>query len=349
MPPTPKHPPGAFDARERRSLAGYACAVAVLHLLGWGLCLGYLGHHPAMLGLGLSAYLIGMRHAFDADHIAAVDDTVRLLLHKGRAPLGAGFFFSLGHSTVVFVLALLSALFAAVIRPHLPALGALGGIIGGLVSGLFLCGAGLLNLLVLLDMLQLWRRRRVPHAHCHLDALLARRGLLNRLCGRRFTSRIGHAWQMYPVGVLFGLGFDTASEIALLALTGGAAASRLPAGAVLALPLLFAAGMALMDTADGVLMTRAYGWAFLDPVRRMFYNLTTTSLSVAAALLIGGIELAQVLVRALGVHAPWADALGRLSFSTMGYLLVALFLGAWTLSYAAWRLGRFGSAAATGG
>ena len=327
-----------FTPAERRSLAGYGAAIVALHLLGWGLCLGATRAHPAMLGLGLSAYLFGLRHAFDADHIAAVDDTVRFLLQKGRGPLGVGFFFSLGHSTVVFVLALLAALLATLVEHRLPGLQAAGQLFGTLVSGLFLWLVGLLNLMVLLDMLQLWRRRHAAHDHAHLEHLLQRRGLLNRLFGPRLSRLIDRSWKMYPVGLLFGLGVDTASEVALLALAGGAAASRIPVGAVLSLPILFTAGMSLMDTADGVLMTRAYGWAFFDPVRRIFYNLTTTSLSVAVALLVGTIELAQVLIQELGLHGALADALAGLSFGTLGYLVAGLFLLAWAGSYALWRL-----------
>ena len=333
--------PGAsFTGAERRSLAGYGVAIAVLHILGWGLCLTYAGTHPALLGLGLSAYLFGLRHAFDADHIAAVDDTVRFMLQKGRRPLGVGFFFSLGHSTVVFLLAVLTAFVATMVKRSLPGLESVGNVVGTLISALFLWIIGLLNLAVMLDMLHVWRRRHSAHSHAHLDELMARRGLLNRLFGQRFTSLINHSWQMYPIGFLFGLGFDTASEIALLAMTGGAAVSRIPAGAVLALPILFTAGMSLMDTADGVMMTRAYGWAFFNPVRRIFYNLTTTSLSVAVALVIGSIELMQVLIGEFGWHGALARAVAGLSFGSLGYLIVGMFALAWTISYSVWRLKR---------
>jgi high-affinity nickel-transport protein len=331
---------GSFTAAERRSLAGYGAAIAVLHILGWGVCLAYTSAHPALLGLGLSAYLFGMRHAFDADHIAAVDDTVRLMLQKGRRPLGVGFFFSLGHSTVVFLLAVLTAFVAALVRRRLPGLEGVGNVVGAVISGLFLWTIGLLNLAVLLDMLHVWRRRHVPHGHAHVDELLARRGLLNRLFGQRLTKLINHSWQMYPIGFLFGLGFDTASEIALLALTGSAAVSRIPAGAVLALPILFTAGMSLMDTADGVLMTRAYGWAFFNPVRRIFYNLTTTSLSVAVALVIGSIEIMQVLIGEFDWHGVVARAIAGLSLDGLGYLIVSMFVLAWAISYSVWRLRR---------
>ena len=331
---------GSFTAAERRSLAGYGGAIALFHILGWGLCLAYTGTHPALLGLGLSAYLFGMRHAFDADHIAAVDDTVRLMLQKGRRPMGVGFFFSLGHSTVVFLLTVLTAFVATLARRRLPGLEGVGNVVGTMISGLFLWTIGLLNLAVLLEMLHVWRRRHTPHSHAHVEEFIARRGLLNRLFGRRLTKLLNHNWQMYPIGFLFGLGFDTASEIALLALTGGAAASRIPAYAVLALPILFTAGMSLMDTADGVLMTRAYGWAFFTPVRRIFYNLTTTSLSVAVALVIGSIEIMQVLIGEFAWHGVVARTIVGLSFDGLGYLIVAMFVLAWAISYSVWRLKR---------
>lgn len=332
-------PAGAFlSAEDRRSLRGYGAAIAVLHVLGWGLCLFHTRTHPALLGLGLAAYLLGLRHAFDADHIAAIDDTVRLMLHNKRGPLGVGFFFSLGHSTVVCVLAVVAGLLSMLVQQHLPGVRCFGNVVGTLVSGVFLWGIGLLNLAVLLDMLHLWHRWHEAHVHSRLEHLLARRGILNRLFGRRLTRLVEHSWQMYPVGLLFGLGFDTASEIALLTLAGGAAVSRAPIGAVLALPILFTAAMSLMDTADGVLMTRAYGWAFFDPVRRIFYNLATTSLSVAVALLTGTLEIAQLLVRELHLGGAMARALAGLPMGLFGYGIAALFVLAWGASFLAWRL-----------
>ena len=332
-------PMGASSAGDSHGLAGYGAAVAGLHLAGWGLCLAYSGTHPALLGLGLSAYLFGSRHAFDADHIAAVDDSVRLLLARERSSLGAGFFFALGHSSVVFVLALCSAFAAALLARHLHGLQAVGAMLGNLISGLFLWIVGLLNLATLLGMLQLWRRRHVVHSHARLDELLGRRGLLNRLLGRRMGRWVRHSWQMYPVGVLFGLGFDTASEIALLVLTGGAAAGAMPLPALISLPLLFTAAMTLLDTADGVLMSHAYGWALGDPVRRIFYNAATTLLAVTFALGIGSIELMRALAPALDLHGGAAALCRRLSLGSLGYILVGTFAVAWALSYASWRVG----------
>jgi high-affinity nickel-transport protein len=291
--------------------------------------------------MGFAAYMFGLRHAFDADHIAAVDDTVRFMLQKGKRPLGIGFFFSLGHSTIVFAMALGIVLATVVVRQQMPELHSLGGVIGASVSGTFLCVIGILNLIVLMDILQIWRHARMgKHSHAHLDELLARRGFFNRLLGGRLQKVINHSWQMYPVGVLFGLGFDTASEVGLLAMTAGASSGNLPIAAVLSLPILFAAGMSAMDTTDGVLMTKAYDWAFVNPLRKIFYNIAITSLSIAVALVIGTIELLQVFIGVLGLKGRVFDFVAGVDFGVLGYLIVGAFLAAWGLSAAIWKFGR---------
>lgn len=330
-----------FSAAEWGRLGGFYGVIALLHLAGCGLFFYYSARYPALIGLGFAAYLFGLRHAFDADHIAAVDDTVRYLLQKGQKPLGIGFFFSLGHSTVVFVLALVIVFAASTVKQGLPELQHFGGLIGASVSGLFLWLIGILNLLLLLDMLKIWRIAKTgQHSHAHLDELLSKRGLLNRLFGGRLQRLIQHSWQMYPLGLLFGLGFDTASEIGLLAMTAGAASGNLPIGAVLSLPILFAAGMSLMDTTDGVLMVKAYNWAFVNPLRKIFYNLTTTSLSIAVALVIGSIELLQVFIHLLHLQGPFYDYVGDLDFGVLGYVIVGIFLLVWGVSAALWKLNR---------
>ncbi len=314
--------------------------IGLLHLAGWGTYLHYSGTHSQLVGLGLVAYMFGLRHAFDADHIAAVDDTVRYMLQKGRKPLGIGFFFSLGHSTVVFVLAIGVAFAAAALKAALPQLQTVGALVGAGVSGTFLWIIGILNLLLLLDIVKVWKKARTgTHSHAHLEALLRKRGLLGRLFGGRLQGLVNHSWQMYPLGLLFGLGFDTASEVGLLAMTAGASAGDLPLPAVLCLPVLFAAGMTLMDTTDGVLMCKAYDWAFLNPLRKVFYNMTTTGLSVAVALVIGSIELVQVFIGILGIRSPFFDAIAGLDFGRLGYVIVGMFLFAWALSVAYWKLG----------
>jgi len=322
-------------------LAALYAFVGFLHLLGWGTYLQYAADYPALVGLGFVAYMFGLRHAFDADHIAAVDDTVRFMLQKGKQPLGVGFFFSLGHSTVVLALAVGIAFAATAVKAELPQLTSVGAIIGASVSGSFLWIIGILNLLVLLDILKIWRSaKKGTHSHAHLEALLQKRGLLNRLFGGRLQKLMNHSWQMYPLGLLFGLGFDTASEVGLLAMTAGASAGDLPVPAVLCLPVLFAAGMTIMDTTDGVLMSKAYNWAFLNPLRKIFYNITTTGLSVAVALLVGTIELLQVLIGMLGLRGEFFDLIAALDFGILGYLIVGMFLLAWGISVAFWKLGR---------
>lgn len=333
-----------FTAAEWMRLAGFYGCIALLHAVGWGLFLYYSARYPSLVGLGLAAYLFGLRHAFDADHIAAVDDTVRYLLQKNQQPLGVGFFFSLGHSSVVFALAVTLILVGAAVKQDLPTLQQYGGVIGAAVSGAFLWLIGILNLLLLLDMLKVWKQARTgAHSHVHVEQLLAQRGLINRLFGGRLQKLVNHSWQMYPLGVLFGLGFDTASEIGLLAMTAGAATGEIPIGGALSLPILFAAGMSAMDTTDGVLMTKAYNWAFVNPLRRIFYNLTTTSLSIAVALVIGSVELLQVLATALKLHGHGHgfDFIASFDFSTLGYWVVGMFLLAWIASMTIWKLGHF--------
>jgi high-affinity nickel-transport protein len=322
----------------RSACLGYGVAIAGLHALGLLALLPTARAHPALLGMGFLAYTLGLRHAFDADHIAAIDNSIRKLIRQDRSPQGVGFYFSLGHSTVVFLMVLGTVLVARWTQHALPHLGAVGMVIGTTVSGSFLILIGLLNLFIWLDIYLIFQRmRRGAHDPEELEQLLLSRGLVARIAGPLFRL-VGHSWHVYPLGFLFGLGFDTASEVALLTLSAGAAARALPLGGVLALPVLFAAGMSLMDTADGVFMTTAYRWAFATPLRKIYYNLTVTGLSVLAALLIGLIEIIQVLAQALGLTAGIWGRLQTLDFGRIGYLLIGLFILAWSLSYGAWRL-----------
>ena len=332
-----------FTRAEWRRLTSLYAVIGLLHVCGCALYLYYSARFPALVGLGLAAYLLGLRHGFDADHVSAVDDTTRYLLQQGKRPLGLGFFFSLGHSTVVFLLSACLIASAAAVRHDLPWLRSFGSVIGGGVSALFLLLIGILNLLVVLDLLKVWSRARITaHEHAHLEELLARRGLINRLFGTRLRRFVVHSWQMYPLGLLFGLGFDTASEVAVLAMTAGAAAGNLPAAAALSLPILFTAGMCAVDTTDGVLMSRAYDWAFINPLRKMLYNVTITGLSAAVALLIGGLELLQILGGPLHVQGTLLERVQRLDLSVLGYGIVALFALAWGVSLATWKWSRAG-------
>jgi high-affinity nickel-transport protein len=340
--PVPRRSAGAFfSPAEWARLSLLYGFIGILHLTGWGLYLHYVRGYPQLVGLGFVAYMFGLRHAFDADHIAAVDDTVRFMLQKDKRPLAVGFFFSLGHSTVVLALSIGIAFAATAVKTGLPQIKSMGAVIGASVSGAFLWIIGILNLLVLLDILQVWRSAKSgAHSHAHLEVMLQKRGLLNRLFGGRLQRLMNHSWQMYPLGLLFGLGFDTASEVGLLAMTAGASAGNLPLPAILCLPILFASGMTVMDTTDGVLMSKAYDWAFLNPLRKIFYNITTTGLSVAVALLVGTIELLQVLVGIFGLHGRFFEFVAGLDFGILGYLIVGMFLLAWGISVGVWKFGR---------
>ena len=299
-------------------------------MLGWALFLWYSPGNPALAGLGALAYAFGLRHAFDADHIAAIDNTTRKLLQEDERPLGVGFFFSLGHSSVVFALTTGLALGTHAVDARIPSFRHYGGFVGTSVSGAFLWLIGILNLLVLVDILRLLLDlRQGSYDEERLESRLAERGLMNRFFLGRAARRVTESWQMYPLGALFGLGFDTASEVALLALAAGVATHGVPFLAVVSLPLLFAAGMSLMDTIDGAFMSHAYGWAFSSPVRKIFYNISVTSLSVAVALVIGTIELLQVSGR-----------LGGLDLGLVGYGVVGMFALTWALSYAVWKVRR---------
>ena len=335
----------AFDPGERRRLAGFFGSVGLLHIVGWGLLLLYGASHPGFLALGGLAYTFGLRHAFDADHIAAIDNTTRKLLQTGKKPVGVGFFFSLGHSTVVFLIAVaLGLAVKSIVQGVVGANGELrdiGGAVGTLVSGTFLVVIGIVNLAVLLDIVRVYRRmRRGEYDRESLETELVAGGLMTRIFGRLFRV-IEQSWQMYPIGFLFGLGFDTASEVALLAISAGAAAQGLPFTAVISLPLIFAAGMSLMDTTDGAFMSKAYSWAFASPIRKVFYNLTVTSLSVFVALFVGVVELLQILIGALKLRGGIFDAIANFDlFGSAGFVIVAAFVLAWGAAFVIYKVRR---------
>ena len=331
----------ALTRAEWLRLSGFGAAVAFLNIAGWGLFLFYSRHSPALAGLGTLAYTFGLRHAFDADHIAAIDNTTRKFLQDGKRSLGVGFFFSLGHSTIVFALAAGLAIAAKSVSSRIPAFQDYGGYIGASVSGTFLWIIGILNLLVLLDIVRVYRElKRGRYDKERLEARLLDRGFMSRFFVGRFAAKIKASWQMYPLGVLFGLGFDTASEVGLLALAAGVATHHVPFLAVISLPLLFAAGMSLMDTADGAFMSHAYGWAFSNPIRKVYYNITVTSLSVTVALLIGTVELLQVLATRLSLDSGFWAFLDNLDFGTIGYAVVGVFVLTWAISLVVWKTRR---------
>jgi high-affinity nickel-transport protein len=329
-----------FTRDEWLRLGGFGAAVAALHLVGWGLFLWYSGHYRPLVGLGLTAYLFGLRHAFDADHIAAIDNTTRKLLAQERRPMGVGFFFSLGHSTVVLALVAALAAAARTADGAIPALHHYGGYLSAGAAGVFLWAIGILNLVVLVDIVRIFSEMRGgQYDRERLENRLLERGMMSRFFGG-FFRLIDSSWQMYPLGVLFGLGFDTATEIALLAIAGGVATHGVPLPAIVSLPVLFAAGMSLMDTLDGAFMTRAYGWAFSNPIRKVYYNITVTSLSIAVALAIGTVELLQVVSARMALSGGFWDWLNRLDFETLGYGVVALFALMWAASVSIWKLRR---------
>jgi high-affinity nickel-transport protein len=294
------------------------------------------------LAIGLTAYLLGLRHAFDADHICAIDNTTRKLMADGKRPLSVGFFFSLGHSTVVLglVLALTlgaRALVAPVTRSH-SGFHVVAGVIGTAVSGAFLYLIAALNILVLIGILRaLGRARRGRIDEPDLGQALAAGGVASRAYGR-LTRAVRHPWQMYPIGFLFGLGFDTASEVALLFLAAGAAWSRLPFYAVLCLPILFAAGMSLLDTLDGCFMNFAYGWAFTSPARKAYFNVTITSLSILVALVVGTIELLSALAERLGLTGRAWRTVTTLNLNAIGIVVIALFVLTWLVALLVWQV-----------
>jgi high-affinity nickel-transport protein len=337
--------------REWAGVAGMAAVVIGLHAIGWFTLLALvapqrhdLGTQAFGVGIGVTAYTLGLRHAFDADHIAAIDNTTRKLMADGRRPLSVGFFFSLGHSTVVFALALLLSVgvkaLAGPVRDDGSTLHALTGLIGTGVSGTFLYVIAGINLVVLVGILRVFRGLRAGrYDEAELEAQLESRGLMNRVFGR-ITRAVRAPWQMYPLGILFGLGFDTATEVALLFLAAGAAGADLPWYAILCLPVLFAAGMSLLDTIDGSFMNFAYGWAFSKPVRKIYYNIAITALSVVVAFLIGSVELLAIIAEELSLSGAFWDWVSGIDLNLVGYAVVALFVLTWALAVAVWRLGR---------
>jgi high-affinity nickel-transport protein len=352
-----------LTGRDKRSLAGMTGFIVLLHVLGFGTLFLLIvpehyrlgGDHPVFnVGVGILAYTFGLRHAFDADHIAAVDNTTRKLMADNvereaagetdvRKPLSVGFWFSLGHSTIVFLLALLLTLgvktLAGQVQDDDSGLHSVTGVVGVSVSGTFLLVLGMLNLVVLIGILRVFARMRGgDYSEQELEDHLNKRGFMNRFLGG-LTRSVRKAWHIYPVGVLFGLGFDTATEVGLLVLAGGAATvTGLPFYVILVLPVLFAAGMCLADTIDGVFMNAAYGWAFLKPVRKVFYNIGITAVSVA--LVIGGIELVSVLADETHIESGPLRAVADVPLDYAGYAIVGLFALAWIIAVLVWKYGR---------
>jgi nickel/cobalt transporter (NiCoT) family protein len=338
------------DQEMRRLIAMYGFVV-LLHVVGFAiLILAARGHYHLTatktfgLGTGLLAYSLGLRHAFDADHISAIDNTTRKLMGEGKRPLAVGFFFSLGHSSVVFFMTVVLGLGVKALGSQLSdtnsSLHHYTGVIGTSVSGAFLLLIALLNVIVLVSIVKVFvEMRRGHYDEATLDEHLNSRGFMFRFLGPLARS-VDTSWKMYPIGLLFGLGFDTVTEVGLLLLAGSGVAAGLPFWAILSLPILFAAGMSLLDTTDGSFMNFAYGWAFSNPVRKVYYNMTITGLSVAVALFIGGLEVAQVLAGQLNLSGGFWNYANRFDINKAGFVIVGMFVVVWVLALAVWRLGR---------
>jgi high-affinity nickel-transport protein len=325
-------------------------AVSLYALLGvanvgaWVWALLAFHHHPVLLGTALLAYTFGLRHAVDADHIAAIDNVTRKLMQQGKRPVSVGFFFSLGHSTVVFGLSVVIALTSVALKDHFNSFQAIGGIIGTAVSAFFLLAIALANLAVLVSVWQTFLRvkRGGRFIDENLNLLLSKRGFFGRIF-RSLFQLIEHGWQMYPVGFLFGLGFDTATEVGLLGISATEATRGLPIWSILVFPTLFAAGMALVDSTINILMLSAYGWAFVKPIRKLYYNLTITLVSVLVALLIGGIEALGLIGGWLKIHGAVWDLVNSLNhnFGVVGFAILAVFVVCWAVSILVYRLNRY--------
>ncbi|MER8099108.1 HoxN/HupN/NixA family nickel/cobalt transporter [Kitasatospora sp. NPDC094016] len=299
-----------------------------------------IGNQAFGVGLGITAYTLGMRHAFDADHIAAIDNTTRKLMADGQRPVSVGFWFALGHSSIVMAMAALvagGAQIAGTLVDDKSTAHQWLGVIGTSVSGTFLYLIAALNLIALAGIYKVYKAMRAGQFdEKQLEKHLDERGFMNRILGR-LTKSIRRPGQMYPVGVLFGLGFDTATEVALMVMAGSGAASGLPWYAIICLPLLFACGMSLFDTLDGTFMNFAYHWAFSNPVRKVYYNLTITGLSIAVAFVIGTIELVGVLHEKLDLTDPVTGWIADISLDNVGYILVGMFVVVWACALAYWR------------
>ena len=347
----------ALTGREWARLGLMLALIAAINGFGWGVyLLCVMPHHFDYQGLGGSqglgvglgvaatAWFLGFRHAFDADHISCIDNTTRKLMADGKRPIGSGFFFSLGHSSVVVAVGVgitfaARAVFGAVVNPD-SAYETLGGTIGTVTSASFLYLIALLNLIVMAGIFKVFRGMRAgTYDEAQLEAQLQARGLMYRFFGR-FMRSINHTWQLFFVGLVFGIGFDTVTEVVLLAATAYAAIQGLPYYAILALPLLFSGGMMLFDTLDGCFMNFAYGWAFARPVRKVYYNLVITGLSIAAAFVIGSIELLGVLTSELNLQGPFWDAMANFNINVAGFVIAGLFVVIWAVAIAYWKLGQ---------
>jgi high-affinity nickel-transport protein len=332
----------AGDVRMRIA-AVYALLIGA-NIASWVVALVTFQARPALIGTALLAYSFGLRHAVDADHISAIDNVTRKLMQEGKRPITVGFFFSLGHSTIVVALSVFIAFTATSIKQSFPRLQSVGGLVGTSVSALFLYLIAAINILVLVEILRTFRALRAGEGYDpqSLDDFLSQRGLIGRFC-KPLLRLIRKSWQMYPLGLLFGLGFDTATEVGLLGIAAIEAGRGLPIYAILIFPLLFTVGMSLVDTSDGVLMLGAYGWAFVQPIRKLYYNMNVTLVSVLVALLVGTIEALGVLSNQFKLVGAFWDGLSHLSdnFGLLGFVIIGIFILSWVVSTVVYKIRRY--------
>ncbi len=328
----------------RRKVFGIYGVLLVFNAAAWLWALLAFRHFPVLLGTAFLAYSFGLRHAVDADHIAAIDNVTRKLMQEGKRPVAVGFMFSLGHSTIVLLGSIAIAWTALTLQHRIDTIREIGGLVGTLVSSFFLFGIAAVNIVVLQSIYRTFIkvRKGQPYVEEDLDLLLGNRGLLGRLFRPMFRM-ITRSWHMYPLGVLFGLGFDTATEIGVLGISAAEATKGLPIWSILIFPTLFAAGMCLIDTTDNILMLGAYGWAFVKPIRKLYYNLTITFVSVVVAVVVGGIEALGLMAGQFHLKGAFWGAVSRLNenFGTLGYFVVGLFVFSWIISVAFYKWRRF--------
>jgi len=338
------------NSRVRSKLFGIYGVLGALNIVAWIWALVAFHNYPVLLGTALLAYGFGLRHAVDADHIAAIDNVTRKLMQEQKRPVAVGFLFSLGHSTVVVLASIGIALATTAIQGRFDNFKEIGGVIGTAVSAFFLLALAVMNLLILRGIYQAWRRVRSggDYLDDDFDMLLADRGFLARLF-RPLFRLVTRSWHMYPIGFLFGLGFDTATEIGLLGIAATQAAKGLSPWAIMVFPVLFSAGMSLVDTLDGHLMLGAYGWAYEKPLRKIYYNMTITLVSIVVAVVIGGIEGLGLLADQFGLKGPVWDVIGSLNdnFGMLGYIIIGIFALSWIASVVVYKLKGFDEAQAT--
>ncbi len=303
------------------------------NVLFWLLTWSASHTYALLMSTGLLAYGFGLRHAVDADHISAIDNTTRKLMQEGKKPLGVGFFFSLGHSTIVVLLCAALAFSTAYVNQHLPQWKSVGGVVGTVVSGCFLYLIGIINLIVMIDLFKAFKRVANGERYDDLDVdqYLANRGLIGRFF-RPLFRMVSKSWHMYLIGFLFGLGFDTATEVGILAVAANGGQTGMPFWTIMLLPALFTVGMCLVDTSDGILMLGAYGWAFIKPIRKLYYNLCITLLSVLVAFVVGTYELLQIMQAQFHLRGAFWNLVGRLNFDNMGFIIIGTFAAGWLIS-----------------